>query len=219
MNLFLNIVSDLLWKSLQELMTICEFDSFRLVGGTSLSLQLGHRASADIDMFTDAEYGSVDFDKLESILKQKFSYVDSLQGNLVGMGKSFFIGNNESELVKLDLFYSDKYVFPLIDIKGVRLASIEEIAAMKLDVVGRGGRKKDFWDLHELLESYSINDMIEFYMKRYPCNHSRSELINSLTNFDIAENDFTPICYKDKIWEIIKLDFEEIVQELRSKGN
>ena len=218
MNLFLNTVSDLLWKTLQELMTIGEFDSFRLVGGTSLSLQLGHRESADIDMFTDAEYGSIDFDKLESILKQKYSYVDSLQGNVVGMGKSFFIGNNESELVKLDLYFTDKYVFPLIDTNGVRLASIEEIAAMKLDVVGRGGRKKDFWDLHELLDSYSIDDMIKFYIKRYPYNHSRSELIDSLTNFDTAENDFTPICHKDKIWEIIKLDFEEIAQELRQKG-
>lgn len=218
MNLFLNTVSNLLWKSLQELMTISEFDSFRLVGGTSLSLQLGHRESVDIDMFTDVEYGSVDFDKLESILKQKFTYIDSLQGNLIGMGKSFFIGNNASELVKLDLFYTDKYVFPLIDTNGIRLASIEEIAAMKLDVVGRGGRKKDFWDLHELLDSYSINDMIEFYTMRYPYNHSRNELINSLTDFDTAENDFTPICYKDKVWEIIKLDFEEIAQNLRPKG-
>ncbi len=41
--------------------------------------------------------------------------------------------------------------------------------------------------------------------------------LNSLTNFDTAENDFTPICYKDKIWEIIKLDFEEIAQEIRTK--
>ena len=218
MKLYLDTVSNLLWNTLQELMLIDDFKSFRLVGGTSLSLQLGHRESVDIDMFTDSEYGSIDFAQLETILRAKFAYIDAFQGDLVGMGKSFFIGHNSSELVKLDLFYTDTYAFPLIEVDGVRLASVEDIVAMKLDVIGRGGRKKDFWDLHQLLEKYSIDEMIEFYTKRYPYNHSREELIASLSNFDIAENDFTPICYKDKIWEIIKLDFEEITKMIRPKG-
>ncbi|WP_223270868.1 nucleotidyl transferase AbiEii/AbiGii toxin family protein [Subsaximicrobium wynnwilliamsii] len=47
------------------------------MGGTSLSLQLGHRTSIDIDLFTDSEYGSVDFAKLETILTETFSYVES----------------------------------------------------------------------------------------------------------------------------------------------
>ena len=218
MKLYLDTVSNLLWNTLQELMLIDDFKSFRLVGGTSLSLQLGHRESVDIDMFTDSEYGSIDFAQLEMILRAKFAYIDAFQGDLVGMGKSFFIGHNSLELVKLDLFYTDTYAFPLIEVDGVRLASVEDIVAMKLDVIGRGGRKKDFWDLHQLLEKYSIDEMIEFYTKRYPYNHSREELIASLSNFDIAENDFTPICYKDKIWEIIKLDFEEITKMIRPKG-
>lgn len=67
MKLYLNTVSDLLWNSLKQLMSIKEFDSFRIVGGTSLSLQLGHRESVDIDLFTDAEYGSLDFNKLEEV--------------------------------------------------------------------------------------------------------------------------------------------------------
>ncbi|UOB17877.1 nucleotidyl transferase AbiEii/AbiGii toxin family protein [Abyssalbus ytuae] len=54
MPLHLNTVSDLLWESLNTLMTIEEFNSFRLVGGTSLSLQQGHRESIDIDLFTEA---------------------------------------------------------------------------------------------------------------------------------------------------------------------
>lgn len=55
MKLYLNTVSDLLLTTLQVLMSTDVFSSFRLVGGTSLSLQLGHRASVDIDMFTDTE--------------------------------------------------------------------------------------------------------------------------------------------------------------------
>ncbi|MCG9898690.1 MAG: nucleotidyl transferase AbiEii/AbiGii toxin family protein [Hydrotalea sp.] len=45
------------------------FDPFRLVGGTALSLYFGHRMSVDIDLFTDAPYGTIDFDKIESWLK------------------------------------------------------------------------------------------------------------------------------------------------------
>lgn len=215
MKLYLNTVSELLWKSLKTLMNIKEFDSFNLVGGTSLSLQLGHRESVDIDLFTDAEYGSIDFERLEEILKSNFAYVESLNQKIVGMGKSFFIGNDSKDLVKLDLFYTDNFVFPIIEIDSVRLASIEEITAMKLEVIGQGGRKKDFWDLHELLDTFSISQMLEFYTKRYPYNYEKDEIISKLTDFENAEFDFTPICYKDKIWEIIKLDFEETIERIK----
>lgn len=214
MNLYLSTVSDLLWDVLKVLMSIEEFDRFRLVGGTSLSLQIGHRKSVDIDLFTDAEYGTIDFEKLEAILNSNFLYVDSVQLVLVGMGKSFFVGNNKSELVKLDLFYTDRFVFPLIDVKDVRLANIKEIVAMKLDVIGRGGRKKDFWDLHALIDMFTINEMIEYYLKRYPFNFTKKEIITALTKFKNAENDFNPICLQGKVWELIKLDFEEIVKQI-----
>ncbi len=54
-------VTTLLWDQLEVLMGMQSLDSFRLVGGTALSLLIGHRMSIDIDMFTDAPYGSVDF--------------------------------------------------------------------------------------------------------------------------------------------------------------
>lgn len=212
MQLYLNTVSKLLWESLAELMKLNALENFRLVGGTALSLQLGHRESLDIDMFTDAEYGSIDFLKIEEVLREKFSYVSSLTSDFIGMGKSYFIGNEASDLVKLDLFYTDNFVFPIIEVKEVRLASIQEIAAMKLDVIGRGGRKKDFWDFHELLEKFSLYEMIDFYTKRYPYNFNSEEIIKGLTNFEKAEYEFTPICFKDKVWEIIKLDIEELIK-------
>lgn len=98
MKLHLNTVSDLLWDSLNKLMSLKEFNSFRIVGGTSLSLQLGHRESIDIDLFTDSEYGSIDFAQLENILIETFPYVDKSSVGVVGMGTSFFIGNNEKRI-------------------------------------------------------------------------------------------------------------------------
>jgi len=211
--LYLNTVSVLLWDALKQLMSIEEFNTFRLVGGTSLSLQLGHRESIDIDLFTDAEYGSIDFENLERILKQTFTYVDASSVDAVGMGKSYFIGNNENDLVKLDLFYTDTFVFPCVIEDNVRFSSIEEIAAMKFEIIAQGGRKKDFWDVHELLGTFTIDQMIDFYLKRNPYSYSKDELLPQILDFSIADDEFTPNCYKDKTWEIIKLDFEDLIAE------
>lgn len=213
MKLHLNTVSDLLWDSLRKLMILKEFDSFRIVGGTSLSLQLGHRESIDIDLFTDSEYGSIDFAQLENILIETFPYVDKSSIGTVGIGTSFFIGNNKKELVKLDLFYTDPFVFPSIIEQNVRFSSMEEIAAMKLEVIAQGGRKKDFWDIHELLNTYTLSDLIGFYIKRYPYGSSKKELLSQIINFSDAEDDFIPNCFKEKDWEIIKLDLEEWIKK------
>ena len=203
----------MLWSSLKQLMQIEEFNKFRLVGGTALSLQLGHRQSFDIDLFTDAEYGSIDFSALEAKLIEIFRFVDTSAVDFVGIGKSYFIGNNENELVKLDLFHTEPFIFPYNFKKNVRLSSIEEIAAMKFEVIGNGGRKKDFWDIHELLESYTLDEMIEFYLKRNPYGYTKDELLVKVVDFSNAENDFEPNCYKEKIWELIKLDIENLVKK------
>lgn len=213
MGLHLYTVSELLLKSLNTLMLLEEFNSFRIVGGTSLSLQLGHRESVDIDLFTDSEYGSIDFKLLENVLKKTFQHVDVSYDGEFGMGKSYFIGNNAKELVKLDLFYTDTFVFPCIVENNIRFSSIEEIAAMKFEVIAQGGRMKDFWDIHELLEVYTLDDLFGFYLKRNPYGYSKNELLNQLVDFSVAEDDFTPNCFKDKVWEIIKLDFEEMVEK------
>lgn len=211
MKLYLNTVSNLLWSSLKQLMSMKEFDSFRIVGGTSLSLQLGHRESIDIDLFTDVEYGSLDFKQLEEALLKTFPFVELPTVEIVGMGKSYFLGNNENDLVKLDLFYTDPFVFPCNIEQNIRFSSIEEVIAMKFEVIGQGGRKKDFWDIHELLGTFSIEEMLNYYIKRNPYGYSKDTLLAQVVDFSVAEHEFTPNCYKDKDWEIIKLDFEDLV--------
>ena len=214
MPLHLNTVSDLLWESLNTLMTIEEFNSFRLVGGTSLSLQQGHRESIDIDLFTDAEYGSIDFNRLEEILNDVFPYVVTSSVGEVVFGRSYFVGEDENNALKLDIYYTDPFVFPLLEEGNIRLAANEEIAAMKFEVIANGGRKKDFWDIHELLDVFTLEQMLDFYEQRNPYGATREELLVQCIDFSLAEDDLTPNCYKDKVWELIKLDIEEQVQNL-----
>lgn len=88
----------------------------------------------------------------------------------------------------------------------IRLATIEEIVAMKLDVIQRGGRKKDFWDIHELFEKFTFREMLSLHKQRYPYTHDEDLLIENFTNFSIADEDFEPICLRGKYWEFIKDD-------------
>ncbi len=212
-----NTVSDNLWDSLHKLMKIEELKDFRLVGGTSLSLQIGHRMSVDIDLFTDAPYDSIDFNRIDKLICSTFPIVEMGYGGNNSMGKSYFVGTSKENLVKLDIFYTNLFVFPLLIEQEIRFARLEEIAAMKLEVIGNDGRKKDFWDLHELMDYFSLNQMIEFYEKRYPYSLTKNEIISQLTFFDNADEDFEPNCLRNKYWELIKLDIEEAVQRDLSK--
>lgn len=186
--LYYNTVNELLKNTLLILMQEDVFSSFRLVGGTALSLHLGHRESIDIDLFSDVPYGSLDFSAIDSYLKRSFSYVDYLENIAPAMGKSYTVGSDSSNTVKLDIFYTDAFIQESIEEDNIRLASIDEIVAMKMDVIQRGGRKKDFWDLHELLDKYTIDEMVSLHLERYPYSHDRIHLLANLTNFENADN-------------------------------
>lgn len=214
--LFYNTVTPLLLTTLRKLMKAMEFNMFRVVGGTSLSLQLGHRESVDIDLFTDAPYDTVDFEVIDNYLKSNFTYSDTFPTDIVGMGKSYYIGASANQCIKLDLYYTDSFIRPIFEIDGLRLASIEEIIAMKIDIIARSGRKKDFWDIHELLETYSIEQMLGFHKERYPYSHDRQEIIANFTKFEQADDDFNPICLRGKYWETIKLDLIEYLVRLKN---
>lgn len=189
-----------------------ELKTFRLVGGTSLSLQRGHRLSVDIDLFTDALYGSIDFERIDEFLKKAYRYVDTNNYAITGMGKAYYIGVSKEECIKLDLFYTDPFIRPELVIDEVRMATEEEIIAMKMDVIARGGRKKDFWDLHDLAESYSFANMLELHKERYPYNHDAELIRKNFGQFKDADQDFDPICLKNKYWEIIKLDLLDFIK-------
>ena len=210
--LYLNTVSNNLAEVLNQLMQMEEFNAFRLVGGTALSLQLGHRFSVDIDLFTDSLYGSVDFEMIEKTLESSFPFVNMLYKGNVGFGKTYYIGKSEEDAVKVDFFYTDPFIRPIIEIDSIRMATIEEIAAMKMEVVGNDGRRKDFWDIHELLDYLSLEQMLALHAERYPYSHSKEVLINKIVDFRLADTVVDPICLKGKYWELIKVDLSNIAQ-------
>ncbi|MBN2745453.1 MAG: nucleotidyl transferase AbiEii/AbiGii toxin family protein [Bacteroidales bacterium] len=186
------------------------FSAFFLVGGTALSLQIGHRRSIDLDFFTTE---SIDNQELTDYLRLNYSF------NLDYLSKNTIKGDIEG--VKTD-FISHQY--PLIDrikyLSHIRMASKLEIAAMKLNAItGNGSRIKDFIDVAFLSAYYSLDDMLDAYERKY--NSNKILALKSLTYFeDINKNE--PIQYLNNIsleWKSIEnrifamVNFKTIVFE------
>lgn len=193
-------------------MSLPELSDFRLVGGTALSLLRGHRESVDIDMFCDGPYGEIPFNYILEVLRLRFKFVEETNpfigatGEINNRGYNLFIGEDEDVAIKTDILYWDApFLYPPIIEEGIRLATIEDIAAMKLDTISRGGRKKDFWDLSEILETHRFHDLLEVYKRKYPW-FEIEDVFNGLADFMIADQMPDPICYKNKNWEDIKLE-------------
>lgn len=144
---------------IRTLMSDTKFQDFFLVGGTALSLKLGHRMSIDIDMFTDKAFDTASiFEHLES----NFEFTD---GNVVNNAVFGFI-----EDVKVD-FISHQYplIKPVEVNEGIRMLSLEDIGAMKLHaIVQNGSRLKDFIDVYYLLEKIPFALLSKAYCQKYP---------------------------------------------------
>jgi hypothetical protein len=187
------------------------FDDLYLVGGTALALQRGHRISIDIDMFTNALYGEMNTGQIKKALVEMFPYVENLERlDETLMVYSLFVGNSSNDCIKLDICYDENPIFPLVHIEGIRMVSEKDIAAMKLNAIAQDRqRKKDFWDIHDLLETYSIEDMVSFALKRFPWSLTLDNIIDGFKRLP-ALNDYSEIrCLKGKYWEFIVEDLME----------
>lgn len=87
-----------------------------------------HRRSVDIDLFTDAPYGSIDFDAIDHFLHAHFPYVDASFGALPGMDRSYLVGTDQDNSIKPDAYYStDLFLQPPHEEDGIRLATIDDM--------------------------------------------------------------------------------------------
>ena len=211
MRLRTNIASPLLLDCLYKIMASEAFDDLYLVGGTALALQRGHRISIDIDMFTNALYGEMKTDEIKKALVEMFPYIENLERlDETLMVYSLFVGNSSDDCVKLDICYDENPIFPLVHIEGIRMVSEKDIAAMKLNAIAQERqRKKDFWDIHDLLETYTIEDMVSFALKRFPWSLTLDNIIDGFKRLPML-NDYSEIrCLKGKYWEFIVEDLME----------
>lgn len=134
------------------------FENFYLVGGTALSLRMGHRVSVDIDLFTAVDFDAATLAKHLSI-HYRPSELQQLKNGII----CYLHG------IKLDLI---AHLYPIIHppetIEEIRMLSLAEIGAMKINAIhGKGSRLKDFVDMYFLLEHLPLEKMTDTAIKKY----------------------------------------------------
>ena len=185
-----------LLKQLQSLSILSEM---RLVGGTSLALQIGHRKSIDIDLFGNlsAEYENL-IDELKTI------------GEVVPLKNSKNIHSLLINNIKVDIEnYEYEWLTNKITTENIQLATIEDIAAMKLNAIIGRGSKKDFIDLFFILKNYSLATIMEFYTKKYN-DGSAFLVLKSLTYFKDADMEEMPFMFNDIDWQTVKDNIKKV---------
>jgi abortive infection bacteriophage resistance protein len=190
----LDTIDPPLYKVLLDFCRFPELSGFALVGGTALSLQIGHRKSDDLDFFTDRS-----FDLLEmkgEILKYN-SKVVFLNETKQGISFSLPLPDNFEDARKLDIYnWAVKFIRPPVQEDGVRLASLEDIAAFKLDAICHRKEKKDYIDIAVLLRKFSFGQMLDFYKEKFPMNDKRIVLTHILDTEGL-ENSVEPVMLID----------------------
>lgn len=197
-------------KILDTLRKIPEFNTFKfyLAGGAGLILHLTHRFSQDEDFFTETSFQP---QQLLSILSKHFqtkavsSEKGTLHADLNGVLCSFF-----------------HYPYPVIsktEIDKIPVASVLDIAAMKLSALISRGSKKDFVDLHQILiRGYLFDDIWHTYIKKFQTSDDELyNLLKSMVYFEDAEKE-TLDPEIELTWPEVKKYFRKLARELTEKN-
>ena len=180
-----------------------EMKGLRLVGGTALALQYGHRQSVDLDFFGSPTVSQEDtIDVLSSL------------GNITIHNRTDKILQVVLRGIKVDVIDYSRYGWidpPVVD-DGIVLASPRDIAAMKINAIEGRGSRKDFVDIYMLLQHYTLSELLDFYSMKYP-NYSIFRALLSLTYFDDAKTQAMPKMFITQTWEEIKAYISDKVKE------
>lgn len=180
-----------------------------LAGGTALALQIGHRISVDLDFFTRTSF---DAELLTDSLSSHAGFAAEGTAKQTVWGK---IGDT-----KFSMFY---YNYPLIEktvsFEGLQLASMADIAAMKIHAIEDRGTRRDFVDVFFLAKKYSLTNMIDFYFKKYSASEDRMYMIlRALDYFEDAEKETVmPTMLVPVDWKEVKDFFRSETKTLAKK--
>ena len=188
---------------LRKLQSLSIFKNSRLVGGTALALQLGHRKSIDLDIFGKI---AATPEEIKEICSEVGSFEISKTSKNINV---YWVDGIKVDCVN----YPYEWLEECRVLDDIRLASISDIAAMKISAIINRGTKKDFIDLHFLLKEMSLNHILDLYDQKYT-DGSRFIAIKSLTYFEDAESDPMPYMFEDVTWEDVKKSIIAAVQKL-----
>ena len=183
-----------------------QISSFYLAGGTGLALQLGHRVSQDLDLFSEESF---DTEEIEAIIApEKVISVRPQTLHCVkdGIRLSF-------------LFYDVPLCYPMQIWRGLHVAAWQDIVAEKIKTVSQRGSKKDFWDVYSVIAlRSSIDEVGSLFLERFKSTGiNLYHVVKSMVYFEDADKEPDPVLLangKKSDWERIKEFFETNIKEL-----
>lgn len=166
-----------------------KYSQFYLAGGTTLALQIGHRKSIDLDLFSDKEFTTAIISNLKDC-------------------KAIAISDNSIEImlhgVKVFFFY---FAYPLknpiLEIEGIRLASPIDIGLMKLLALQGRSTKKDIIDLYFIdKDIIPLEELLEIFEKHYPKDSFNTySSVKKILDPKLYEEQPMPKMYREVEWE------------------
>ncbi len=195
--------------TLDILISLMHFDplkNFALVGGTNLALRYGHRLSVDIDMFSSVPFEN---ESLAEQLEQRFPLIE-LGDTRNKIGLFCYINGVKIDFVQHHHF---NLLEPVETIETIRMFSLRDIAAMKIFAMLKRPRKKDHWDIAEILKHMSLEEMIDSFLTKYPNKPLLITIPKALTYTGDVEEDEDPDSLNGSTWADIKTFIANKVDE------
>ena len=167
-----------------------------------MALQLGHRKSVDLDFFGNLPVPS---EEIRQILAD--------QHHITVIQESKNINIYQIDGIKVDFVnYRYSWIDSLVEDQNIRLAGVKDIAAMKIAAIIGRGTKKDFIDLYYLLKRFSIEEILNLYLQKYP-DGSMFIALKSLSYFGDAESDPMPYMFRQIKWATIEKSIQNTITE------
>lgn len=189
-------------RAATDLSSRSALDGFYLAGGTGLALQFGHRRSADLDLFRQAEFDAAE-------LRDRLRDLEGLGRLALARGTAHLTLHG----VKVSLLH---YPYPLLfpsRVWGlVQVADPRDIACMKIEAIASRGSRRDFVDLYIVAQEYGLRDLFDCFDRKYASvPYSRVHLLKALTYFRDAEQEPAPDM-------LVALDWSAVTQYFASEA-
>jgi hypothetical protein len=181
--------------------------SFYLAGGTALALQLGHRRSGDLNYYSPTE----DIHTLEDTLHRSLESVSPLMADSGWGSLVFLVGG-----VCIGFFsYSNALIAPLVEADGIGIASVTDIALMKMEALLERAERIDFLDLYAICQRQPLRGLLDLAPRKYPdVGDFSARVIKRLVYFERADEEYSPPLLEPVEWDAVKKFFRKQAADL-----
>lgn len=190
------------YELLKKIIETVSINNYYMIGGTALSLQLGLRESYDFDFCVQTEFNN-------EVLLEELGKIGNMEVQQNQKGTCDVMLNG----VQVSFFYYPNKVIKdfakVNEMPELQIASVLDIAIMKIVAIGGRGAKKDFFDLYNIIKrcNISTDELVNGLIQKCGNNINYLNIVMGLSYFEDAEDEILPKTFVDYDWNEIKKFF------------